>query len=52
MTARGRRSSRDEIPDIGDGVDVACRRFLLQRFDLAGVLVIARHRESVVSHVQ
>ncbi len=42
----------DEILDVRRAVYVAFRRFLLERFDLGWVLVIARHREAVVSHVQ
>ena len=42
----------DEFLDVCHAVDVVFRRFLLQRFDLAGVLVIARHWEAVIRQVQ
>jgi hypothetical protein len=42
----------DEILDVGHAVYVVFRGFLLERFDLPGILVIARHREAVVRHVQ
>ena len=50
---RARRTEQsDEILDVGHAVYVVSRRFLLERCDLAEVLVIARHREAVIGHVQ